>query len=152
QFKPVTHPAGQLCYLSTRSVHRSLPLPARGERVGVRGRAGNTRPNLVRSHLFLPEKNRLSPLPLPQGTPESLFSRCSSSSAASGAQGPSSTAMRPARTASNLLRRPAGAVPTTGSNALKQAAPAVSPALTAIWAAVEASISTFCWMAEHPTT
>src|SRR5205085_160747 len=39
---------------------------------------------------------------------------------------------RPARATSNFLRRPAGAVPTTGSSALKQAAPAVSAALAAI--------------------
>jgi hypothetical protein len=35
---------------------------------------------------------------------------------------------------------------------LKQAAPAMSPALAAIIAAAEASISTFCWIAEHPTS
>jgi hypothetical protein len=56
--------------------------------------------------------------------------------------GPSSITICPARATSNLLRRPAGAVPTTGSSALKHAAPAVSPALAAIVAAVEASIST----------
>jgi hypothetical protein len=64
--------------------------------------------------------------------------------------GPSSITICPARATSNLLRRPAGVVPTTGSRALKQAAPAVSPALAAIVAAVEASISTFCWISEHP--
>jgi hypothetical protein len=33
---------------------------------------------------------------------------------------------------------------------LKQAAPAASPEFEAITAAVEASISTFRWMKEHP--
>ena len=49
-----------------------------------------------------------------------------------------------------LAEEPGGAVPTTGSRALKQAAPAVSPELAAIVAAVDASISAFCWMTEHP--
>src|SRR5271169_2561667 len=85
-----------------------------------------------------------------QGVPGILFNRCRNSPAASGAHGPSSITICPARATSNLLRRPAGAVPTTGSRALKQAAPAESPALAAIVAAVDASISTFCWMTEHP--
>src|ERR1700736_3543703 len=102
-------------------------------------------------HLFLAgEQQATSARGHCQGVPDTLFNRCRNSPAASGAQGPSSITICPARAISNLLRRPAGAVPTTGSSALKQAAPAVSPALAAIIAAVEASISTFCWTTEHP--
>src|SRR5205823_9643560 len=60
--------------------------------------------------------------PVLQGVPGTLFKTCRNSPAASGAHGPSSIAICPARTISNLLSSPVGAVPTTGSRALKQAA------------------------------
>ena len=43
-FKPVTHLSGQLCYLSTRSVHLPLPLPASEEREGPATREGEGQP------------------------------------------------------------------------------------------------------------
>src|SRR3984893_12419172 len=80
----------------------------------------------------------------PSGGSRDLVQQMKEQPAASGAHGPSSITIWPARATSNLLSRPVGVVPTTGSRALKQAPPSLSPALAAIIEAVEASISTFC--------